>query len=104
MFQSNPVLKVCPFCGNEAKVYESSKGGLWAIFCSENGERCGTEYCITLDEAVKIWNRRADDTMEVCSSGGGVFSSDRRNDWPDYWLPQGSQRRVVRQFKKRKRT
>ena len=53
-------LKRCPFCGGSAFIPKRKVGGdlLPWVFC----ENCGveTEYCETVEEAIKAWNMRAD--------------------------------------------
>ena len=50
-------LKPCPFCGGEAKRYESSFFG-HRIACTKCGAK--TEYWASKGAATKAWNRRTD--------------------------------------------
>lgn len=72
-------LKPCPFCGNEARIavkQDSGRRRVWYVRCSKCNAR--TDGCYepidldewakphekiaeTIDRAVKLWNRRAND-------------------------------------------
>lgn len=69
-------LKKCPFCGSEANIvggsedwhptsYDPDSGGdPYSIVCS--GCECGTALAFwDVDEAITVWNNRADHSGEV---------------------------------------
>ena len=51
-------LKPCPFCGEEAKMWQYMTDE-WRATC--NGCVAQTRYCNTREEAIEAWNRRAGD-------------------------------------------
>jgi len=53
-------LKPCPFCGGEAKLYETYDG-FWQVQCCGIGCGCGTMQYKEKRTPVRIWNRRAND-------------------------------------------
>lgn len=57
-------LKPCPFCGGEAKMHPTSSAahGVYWARCIECGVETRASYI--LDDAVKAWNRRADNETD----------------------------------------
>lgn len=56
----NPELKPCPFCGLKAVICKKQYDGYdrqFAIRC--NHCACRTPWLYYLDDAAKVWNRRA---------------------------------------------
>ena len=59
-------LKPCPFCGGEARIIEHEFTGAdntYGIKC-----KCGTQgfqFWESIDDAIKAWNRRAQDVVMV---------------------------------------
>lgn len=54
-------LKPCPFCGGEARRFESKTFG-HGISCKKCGIK--TDYWASKGAATKAWNRRADDATD----------------------------------------
>lgn len=55
-------LKACPFCGGEAKVYQSMAYGrtVWKVMCGARVDCCLLLNDFdTREEAFNAWNRRA---------------------------------------------
>jgi Lar family restriction alleviation protein len=55
-------LKPCPFCGSShvlAEDFEEFDMGMYWIRCGDCGAGCSTKD--TTEEAIKAWNRRAND-------------------------------------------
>ena len=48
-------LKPCPFCGGEARLYQSYDG-FWVVQCI--GCACGTLFFKDKEFAIERWNRR----------------------------------------------
>ena len=60
-------LKPCPFCGGKARLNEYKDGEVWyEVWCDECAVR--TEQYETVDEAVKVWNRRTERIARVVHS------------------------------------
>ena len=62
-------LKSCPFCGGKAKLMkiETKRFALeeteetvdaYCVICTANDCGCLTQYCLSREEAKKMWNRR----------------------------------------------
>ena len=64
-------LKPCPLCGSSARVYDDGAGDLdivpdWIAACDdEDGCGCETAFFDTREEAVAVWNRRAERTCTM---------------------------------------
>lgn len=56
-------LKPCPFCGGEGRVFEDTSFGvdnpLYRVFCGMCLVKTDTAY--RREDAIEIWNRRAND-------------------------------------------
>ena len=61
-------LKPCPFCGGKAEIHncmEFENDTLALIYSGKSGVHCSECHCATIpygskDEAIEVWNRRAD--------------------------------------------
>jgi len=51
-------IKLCPFCGSEAKVFESK--GTWGVVCQNIELVCNARipYCHFEEDAIQQWNTR----------------------------------------------
>lgn len=53
-------IKNCPFCGSEAKLFQSDKINNFAIVCQDEDLLCCVRllYCNSKEEAIQQWNKR----------------------------------------------
>ncbi len=53
----------CPFCGSEASVYATQRGGMYSVRCTGGPVKCPVTiigpYGETTAEAMEKWNSRA---------------------------------------------
>ena len=57
-------LKPCPFCGSKGELHQKRSLETWIVECTNNS--CPASYMIgydydTSEEAIEVWNRRAND-------------------------------------------
>ena len=54
-------LKPCPFCGGKADICKDEHIGTYRVECQNTRCPCipSTWFCETKEDAVKLWNRRA---------------------------------------------
>jgi Lar family restriction alleviation protein len=59
-------LKPCPFCGSEAKVFES-RNNIYVVVCQEPDRQCnaGIPYCRSEQDAIEQWTRRTPDAAKL---------------------------------------
>lgn len=61
-------IKCCPFCGRQVRLYEHGYFGCPVIEHATRGRECVfrmlTVHGMQLEQAVELWNRRANDLME----------------------------------------
>lgn len=56
----NKDLKPCPFYGGEAELIYYRANGKTTVSCSVGGCMANISFCPSTEEAIKKWNRRAD--------------------------------------------
>lgn len=55
----------CPFCGGEAELIYYRANGKTTVSCSVGGCMANISFCPSTEEAIKKWNRRADDASNM---------------------------------------